>query len=71
MMLRWLFDTVFSNAVPDIFGILFTVPAVALYIRGSTKKRFCANCQRPINTARRGPVKPAARTNGLIIIEAE
>lgn len=70
-MLQWIFDTLFSNAVPDIFAVLFTIPAIALYIRGSTKKRFCTNCQRPIGPTRRRPAKSAPDTNGLIIIEAE
>lgn len=67
----WIFDTLFSNAVPDIFGILFTVPAVALYIRGSAKKRFCANCQQPISPARRKPAKTVQGTNGLIVLERD
>ncbi len=62
-------DTLFSNAIPDIFGILFTVPAVALYIRGTTKKRFCANCQRPINPSRQKPSRPVRETKGIVVIE--
>lgn len=69
--MHWILDTLFANAVPDIFGILFTVPAVALYIRGSTKKRFCANCQRPVGLTPRRVTKPATTASGLIIIEGE
>jgi hypothetical protein len=69
--MNWIFDTLFSNAVPDIFGILFTVPAVALYIRGSAKKRFCANCQKPINPTRHKPSKPVQGTKGLIVLERD
>lgn len=66
----WIFDTLFSNAIPDIFGVLFVVPAVALYIRGSTKKRFCANCQKPITSVRK-PGKPVQGTKGLIVLEKD
>jgi hypothetical protein len=69
--MHWILDTLFANAVPDIFGILFTVPAVALYIRGSTKKRFCASCQRPVSHTPRRATKPATNVGGLIILEGE
>lgn len=67
-MFGW-FDTLFSSAVPDVLGILVTVPAVALYIRGSVKKRFCANCQQPIGSRRR-KTTTARNVDGLIVIEA-
>lgn len=35
-----------SKAVPDLYGVFLTVPAILFYIKGREKKRFCSSRSR-------------------------